>query len=1135
MSNGTYADLLKSWGFQAFLWAQFLGALNDNVYKFIVSMYAIDLAGGDGSKYASIAGVVFVLPFFLFSGYSGYLADVYSKRSVLIITKSFEILAMGLGCFAMLSGQLPFMLVVLFFMAIHSTFFSPAKYGILPEMLPEKDLSRANGLLEMTTFLAIVLGSSVGGLLFARWKHDPGLLNVVLVAIAVVGTWCSFGIPKVQPSGSHKSFQWNPFGEIGKGLKALRKDKTLWLTVVGISYFWFLGAFLQLALLLLGKEVMGLDDYKTAILGAFLAVGIGLGSILAGKLSGDKVELGLVPIGSIGMGIFSILLYVASHHSYGWTLAMLSLVGVSGGFFAVPLNALLQQKSEKGEKGRILATNNVLNTAGMLAAFGVTWFLGHRLHLQADHGILIVGCLSLVVTVYLLTILPDFLIRFSLWLLTHSVYRIKIVGQGNVPFKGPALLVCNHVSQVDALLVSACVQRFIRFMMWKPYYEITWLHWLFQLMKAIPIAGGNRQEVVQSLEKAREELQAGHVVCIFAEGAISRTGNMLPFKRGFEKIMEGLDVPIIPVHLDRLWGSIFSFKDGKFFMKWPQHIPFPVTVSFGKPLPSSYKADEVRRVIQELGSDATQHRQTKADVLPYRFLKTAKRNWFSFAMADSSGKELTYGQALVGSLLLSQWVQKHCPNEPRVGLLLPASVGGALANLGVSLAGQVPVNLNFTSGREAMSSAVGQCDIKTILTSKVFLHKAGLETMEGMVFLEDVLGEVGSLQRGFAFLRAFFLPVWLLKWTCGITPLKPNDLATVIFSSGSTGTPKGVMLSHANVLSNLEACAQIFWVTKDDRVLGVLPFFHAFGFMGTLWLPLVSGFGALYHPNPLDAKTIGALVSRYKATILISTPTFYAAYIRTCSPEEFATVRFAVVGAEKLRESIARDFKEKYGQDLMEGYGCTEMSPVIAVNIPDFLEGHNKQRGMKPGTVGHPLPGVAVQVVHPETGAPLPSNQEGLLLVKGPNRMLGYLGQREKTSEVLRDGWYVTGDIARVDEDGFIRITDRLSRFAKIGGEMVPHLKVEEALHGLLGEYACAVTSVPDEHKGERLVVLYNDPHHKAADLWAQLSQSDLPKLWIPKQDSFYFVESLPLLATGKLDLRRVKDMALACLTSRSR
>ena len=757
----------------------------------------------------------------------------------------------------------------------------------------------------------------------------------------------------------------------------------------------------------------------------------------------------------------------------------------------------------------------------------MVWLFGDVFHLKADRTLEIFGFLTLGATAYILTVLPVSLVRFVLWVFTHSIYRVKVIGQENVPFEGPALFVCNHVTWVDGLLVGTSTQRLPHFMMWKPFYDHPLLHWFFKLMGAIPTAGRNRQEVLQSLENAREDLKKGEVVCIFAEGGLSRTGNMMPFKRGFERIMEDMNLPIIPVHLDRVWGSIFSYKDGRFFLKWPQRIPFPITVSFGKPLPPTAKAYEVRQAVMELGSDAVAHRQTDSDVLPYRFIKTAKRNFFSFCMADSIGRKLTFGQSLTVGLLFSRWIEKNRPEDKMIGLLLPTTTGGALANLGVSLSGKVPVNLNFTAGKESIVFALAQCNIKTILTSKLFLHKAGLEAMEGMVYLEDLVREFTPIQKALTALEAFLFPSWLIRKTRGFKNQKPSDLATVIFSSGSTGTPKGVMLSNYNILSNLEACEQVFWVTKQDRIMGVLPFFHSFGFMGTLWFPLVAGFGAVYHPNPVDAKTIGDLVAQYKASILISTPTFYGTYTRKCPAEQFATLRFAVVGAEKLRASIASDYKEKYGRDLMEGYGCTEMAPVVAVNIPDFENNVSKQKGMKLGTVGQPVPGVAVRIIHAKTGASLPPDEEGLILVKGSNRMMGYLGAPEKMAEVVKDGWYITGDIGKLDEEGFLHITDRLSRFSKIGGEMVPHLKVEEAIHPILGEYNCAVTSIPDEQKGEKLVVLHTHPKLSPENFWSHLSNTELPKLWVPKKDNYYFVENLPSLGSGKLDLKGLKQMAL--------
>ncbi|PYR64205.1 MAG: hypothetical protein DMF91_01045 [Acidobacteria bacterium] len=480
-------------------------------------------------------------------------------------------------------------------------------------------------------------------------------------------------------------------------------------------------------------------------------------------------------------------------------------------------------------------------------------------------------------------------------------------------------------------------------------------------------------------------------------------------------------------------------------------------------------------------------------------------------MADSTGSELTYGKALAGSLALARWIRRRCSNERMVGVMLPASVGGVLANIATLMAGKVPVNLNFTAGREAIASAIEQCQIKTILTSRVFLAKAKIEKPEGACFLEDVMKDITPAQRiGMLFVDG---------------DRNPDNLATVIFSSGSTGTPKGVMLSHRNVLANIEGMAQVYWVADDDCLMGVLPLFHSFGFTGSIWLPLISGFGVVYHANPMDAGTIGEMVQKYRATLIISTPSFCLGYVRKCSAEQFATLRYAVVGAEKLREPIASAFKEKYGLDLLEGYGCTEMAPAVALNAPDYPAAG--QKGMKPGSVGHPLPGVAAKVVDRDTGQPVAPGKEGLLLVKGANLMLGYLNAPDKTREVLRDGWYVTGDIATIDEDGFIRLTDRLSRFSKIAGEMVPHVKIEETITQILGDAACVVTAIPDETKGERLVAFYSTKDVPPQTLWSRLSESSLPRLWIPKRDNLYYLDPIPMLGSGKVDLKKVRELAV--------
>jgi len=1122
MPLGRYKDLLKSIGFQSFLWTQFLGAFNDNAFKIVLSMIAVNMAAGHGGAYVSMVGAVFILPFFLFSGYAGYAADVYNKRTVLIVTKAFEILAVLFGLVAFWSGRIEFMLGTLFLMALHSTFFSPAKYGILPEMLPDKELSRANGLLEMSTFLAIILGTSGGTLMYAAWSDRLPLVGLIFILIALLGMFMSFGISQVPDSGAQKQFSYNPFSEIGEGMKSLSGNRLLLFTVGGISYFWFLGSLLQMDILLLGKEVMGLTDFWVGILIVSLALGIGLGSITAGRLSGDKVEPGLVPLGAIGMGLFSLLLAVSSD-SYQRTAAAMLMLGFSGGLFIVPLNALLQQRSAAQEKGRVIATNNFFNTCGILLASAVLWLMRDKLGVTADKIILVFGVVTLLSTVFVLKALPDFLLRFVFWMLTHTLYKIKIVGQENVPIKGPALLVSNHMSFVDAFLVGACVQRFIRFLIYEYFYNIRSIQWLLRLMKAVPIADGNKKEVLKSISRAREELRAGHIVCIFAEGAITRTGNLLPFKKGFERIVDGMDVPIIPVHLDRIWGSIFSFKGRRFFWKLPTHFPHPVTVSFGRPLKDA-SAEQVRQAVMELGSAAHDHRRTADDLLHVRFMRTARKRLFSFCMADSTGKKLTWFKALAGSIILSRWISKNCKGE-MVPILLPASVGGALANIAVLMSGKVGVNLNFTAGKAAMASALKQCKASVILTSRVFVEKAGLEKDSRMVFLEDVMAGVTGSEKFIGAAAALLLP-WRLISTFFCIERDAQSLATVIFTSGSTGVPKGVMLTHHNLISNIEGLQQVFDYSSRDTMLGALPFFHSFGYTASIWFPLLSGFHVVYHSNPMDARKIGELAKEYQATMIMGAPTFFANYVKKCEPDEFASLRYAIAGAEKLKPAIAQEFKARFKVDLLEGYGATELSPVVSVNIPDIEDGGIRQRGSRPGTVGHPIPGVSVKVIDRATGEALPHGAEGMLLIKGPNLMMGYLNDREATSRVIKDGWYVTGDIASIGEDGFISILDRVSRFSKIGGEMVPHIKVEEALcRALLAE--CAVTAVEDSERGERLVAFYTKKELTGQDAWKALAATELPRLWLPKRDSFFYVEELPLTATGKIDLKRIKAMAL--------
>jgi acyl-[acyl-carrier-protein]-phospholipid O-acyltransferase/long-chain-fatty-acid--[acyl-carrier-protein] ligase len=677
-------------------------------------------------------------------------------------------------------------------------------------------------------------------------------------------------------------------------------------------------------------------------------------------------------------------------------------------------------------------------------------------------------------------------------------------------------------------MILASTDRHVRFVMYKGIYDSPLVRPLAKLMGVIPIAADQSpREMVKSLRTATAALEAGEVVCIFAEGQITRTGQLLPFRKGFEHIVKGVEVPIIPVHLGNLWGSIFSFSGGRFLWKVPTKLPYPVTVSYGAPLPSDTSATVVRRTIQELGTDAF---AVKRYALLHRtFARRARRHPFSQAIADGLTPKMSCLKALAASLVLARKLKSALVGEKMVGVLLPPSVGGALVNIALQWLGKVPVNLNYTASAESIESACRQCNINRVISSEVFLEKVKIDSPRTTILMERQRAEITAWNRCVGFLWAACLPIVLIERLLGAPGGRSqDDLATVVFSSGSEGEAKGVMLTHRNLASNIEATLQVFPHDPSDGIMGMLPFFHSMGFMGTLWLPLTSGIRAVYHPNPLDARIIGGLIHIHRATFLMATSTLLQGFIRRCEPEHMSSLKYIVCGAEKLADRVREACKEKFGVEPIEGYGTTECSPLVSLNVPNFRVPGFFQRGTKIGTIGHPIPGVSVRIADVNGGTPLGVNESGMMLVKGPNVMQGYLGKPEKTASVLRDGWYETGDIASVDEDGFITITGRLSRFSKIAGEMVPHGKVEEALHELLGltEQALAVVGLPDEKKGEKLVVLHTLDEQQMSLLEERLKQSGLPNLWIPAPNAFHRIDAIPVLGSGKMDLRGLKTLA---------
>jgi len=1136
-------------GFWALIVTQFKGAFSDNVLRYLLLSIIVGMGLGKDQResFVSMATLLFSVPFVLFSMTGGWLADRFSKRQITIWTKGMEITSMLVAIAGLATHRLPISLVALTFVATQAALFGPSKYGLLPELLPAKRLSWGNGVIELGTFLAIILGTVSGTGLAEHFQGREVYAGYLLLALSVCGLATSIGIDRVPVAAPEKKFRINFVGDLWYQITLMRRDPPLFLAVAGNTYFWFLGSLLSLTVFVYGPDVLHIGPSKTGLLSAAMAMGIGLGSLVAGYVSGNKIEYGLIPLGSIGMTVTGLFLG-GMHHGIAGSAALLATLGFWAGFYAVPVNALIQHRPKEEDKGGIIAASNLLSFVGITLSSGVYYVFTKYIHLDPRGVIVAASLITAAGTVYVLMLLPEWFGRLILFFLTHSIYRVKVLGRDNFPEKTGALLVCNHMSFVDAMLLIASTDRLIRFLMYKGIYENRIIKPFARMMKAIPISSEQRpRDMIRSLRTASDALRDDEIVCIFAEGQITRTGQLLPFRRGLERIMKGVEVPIIPVNLDGVWGSIFSFERGRFLWKMPRRIPYPVTVSFGTPMAPTSTAIQVRAAVQELHAEAFQRRKRRMKTLDRAFVRTARRHPLRFMMADGKTPKVTFGSALTKTMYIARRLRRQIGDQHMVGMLLPPSVGGALTNYALMLLGRVPINLNYTSSSEVIASCAQQCGVDVVITSKAFVDRFPNLAIPGRtLFLEDALAAPHFGEKLAALALAWFVPSALLRWALGaggaeaaLSRVPGTDdrnlaaidrVATVIFSSGSTGDPKGVMLTHFNIMSNIQQVSQVFMLDGRDKILGILPFFHSFGFMAALWMPAANGVGVVYHPNPLDAKVIGELVERYSVTFLIATPTFLQAYMRRCSPESFGSLQYVLVGAEKLPERVALAFEDTFGIRPLEGYGCTECSPVVTVNGRDFRAPGFRQVGGRRGKIGHPLPGVCVKVVDLDTGQPVAPGTAGMLLVKGPNVMKGYLGKPEKTAEVLRDGWYTTGDVALMEEDGFLTITDRLSRFSKIGGEMVPHIKIEDKLHDLAGvtEQVFAVTALPDEKKGERIVVITTLSTEKLAPVLEKLPQCDLPALWKPRANQFFHVDALPMLGTGKIDLRGVKAAAAA-------
>jgi acyl-[acyl-carrier-protein]-phospholipid O-acyltransferase / long-chain-fatty-acid--[acyl-carrier-protein] ligase len=1137
--------LLKIQGFLPFLFILLINATVDIAHKITIQNVLLKNFEGDTLIVLSaLINAMILLPFILLFSPSGYMSDRFAKTKVI---RYAALSAIGLTLLITLSyyqGWFYMAFALTFLLAVQSAIYSPAKYGLIKELVGVQHLGTANGVVQAITIVAILLSSILFSVIFENLYSAASDVSATLEMIAPIGwllvlfsileSYMAFKLPVLSAGDQNERFEMSSYLDLSylrSNIKRVRSDRNIWMSIIGLSIFWGIGQVIVAAFPAHYKLVTG--DENAVVIQAVLAVsaiGLVLGSIIAGRWSKQHIELGIVPVGALGI-FAALLLFSSASTVMGMGLASM-LFGFFGGLFIVPLNALIQFFAKEHELGMTLAGNNFVQNVVMVA-FLVLSVLFVQTGFNSSMLFAFSALVALLGSLYSIRHLPQLFARLLLLPILKTRYRLQIWGLEHLPPSGGVLLLGNHISWIDWMVLQVASPRAIKFVMEKSIYNRWYLRWFLNWFNVIPISGTSSKG---SIEQIKKRLDNGEVVALFPEGRISYNGQLGEFKKGYEMAIKESVHPIVPFYLHGLWGSSFSKAEGRFKKMVRTTVKRDVIIAFGAPLASDTPAQMLKQNVSALSQQTWEAQINGLKPIQYGWLRRAKSNLFGRSIVDAMGADLNNGKMITAVLLFVKALRST--KGKNVGVLLPSSSIGSIINMALLVLGRRPVNLNYTLSSEAMSAAMQKAQIDTVITSEKFITKLQTKGFDFSDTLGDRILHVEALGKMFdkktkliALLQAFLMPAWMLEMRY-FEPSSINDTATILFSSGSEGTPKGIELTHKNLLANIKQVAALLNFQDNDVILNSLPIFHSFGLTVTTLLPLYEGVTMLSAPDPTDAVAIGKLAARYNATIMFGTSTFFRLYTRNkkLHPLMFESIRMVVAGAEKLKPEIKNAFKEKFALEIFEGYGATETSPVISVNMPNTLDLDSMREvtGNKVGSVGQALPGSVVKIVDPASYEELSTGEDGLIIVGGPQVMKGYLEDSEKTAEAIVElegvRYYKTGDKGHKDGDGFITIVDRYSRFAKIGGEMISLGSVEEQLGRLFGEgMEFIAVNLPDEKKGEKIVLLYNG-ELREEEIVATIKSSDILPLMQPSV--FLHVESLPKLASGKSDFNGAKKRA---------
>jgi acyl-[acyl-carrier-protein]-phospholipid O-acyltransferase/long-chain-fatty-acid--[acyl-carrier-protein] ligase len=1114
-----FKSLMTRRRFAPLFLCQFFAAFGDNFLKTALGFVVLaQMAGSDSSALITLAGAIFIAPFFFLSGLGGELADRYDKA---LIAQRIKLTEMGAAALAVVGfgfHSVILLFVALFLFGVLASLFGPIKYGILPDHLARSELTAGNALIEAGTFLAILIGTIVAGIA-ANGSSNPINFAWLMLLTALASWLSSLAIPASGEGAPNLSIHRNILVSTWDLITELRADRRLWWGALVVSWFWLVGALvLSLLLPLVHIDINGTDGVITVFLTIF-SLAVALGSGLAAWLAAGRIVILPTLIGAVLLGVFSLDLgwiasglvpavttlgisgFFATPHSLHMAIDLAGLA-IGGGLFVVPTFAAVQAWAGADRRARVVAGVNVLNAAFMVVGALVQAVL-QKLGFGVPALFLIIGAANLVVAVVIGRTMPASWVIDFLSIVFRAFYHLEVKGYDNIAKAGHnAILALNHVSFLDPPLAMSLLPKPPVFAVDVAMSRNWWIQPFLKFVRTMaldPLKPFSLRAIINAVRD-------GDMLVIFPEGRITVTGSLMKIYDGAAMIADKSEAMVVPVHIDGPAATIFSRLSSsqvrrRLFPKITVNILEPVKLKLDPELKGRRRRQAAGAALYEIMSDLMFRSAPTDRTVVEAVIEAAKihgKSWL--AIQDPVSGSLTYRRLLQATTILGAKLMPLALEGRALGVMLPTSNGAVVTLLSVMSAGRVPAMINFTAGAANILAACRAAEVDTILTSRTFVEKGRLENLVAhleqkvrIVYLEDIRKTITTSDK----LRG------LLGWKKPVVARKPDDWAVILFTSGTEGLPKGVVLSHRNILTNVAQCAARIDFGREDKLFNALPIFHSFGFTGGMVLPLISGVPLYLYPSPLHYRTVPELVYGVCATVLFGTDTFLNGYARMANPYDFHSVRYVVSGAEPVRDSTRQIYLEKFGLRILEGYGLTETSPVLALNTPMFN---------KFGTVGRLLPGMTAKLEHVDG-----VDEGGRLYVRGPNVMLGYLrADRPGVLEVPPEGWHDSGDIVTIDDQGFIAIKGRAKRFAKVGGEMVSLAAVEMLAADLWPDNVTAVAAVADPRKGERLVMVTDKHGATRADFQAYARSKHASELMLPSE--IIVLDKLPLLGSGKVD-----------------